>query len=317
MAQNELSNTERYCELAAEGITELLLSFFTWIDAEADSKDLFFLSREGSFLHSLYQLANARSNAKHICVSRRVVSAALSTDLASIEYVLSQPHSECDLADLLKERFYLDDEYLGAYRHYSSKELSSEKFIRATALSLLEVITDEAITARSTLCRYLTEVGVSKNSVVIDIGYRGFMQFGISKVLNINLPGRYLLVSENKIRGQEMRGYVERGKGRRVLHRIRLDLERIMTADQDSVDRITEYNGAIRFSYKRREPQLNELSAIKLLIKEQIRCGRGRRTWYGDYWKKIDLGLSGIGKKLFIEDCFGGMQVRPTTVDRE
>lgn len=295
----------------AIGIACLLTHFFAWLDGEARGRRLFFLSREGGFMQSLYRQTRAPSRkSAHLCLSRKIVSTALTSEPEMIGFILAQPCAPGRLWPILKERFSLADTDLAQYQDCMTDKLHSAAFLRTLSRQLFTLKADHGAACRTALRRYLVESGFEDDAMVVDIGYRGFMQHGINRICGMRVPGRYFLLSDRVFCKRLMQGMVQNAGHRRLLSHSRLFLEAVLTCSQQSADTLSVCNGYLAFTYKKQERMPAEINKIKAMVAEMVLLGQAFEHDIGAAAGFIAKGRESLPAMVQIEDLFGGSPAR-------
>jgi len=270
----------------------LIVSFTSWLidQARKDRVDhLYFLSREGNLLKQVYDLwCEDEDNfpiSHYLIVSRRAASVAAITsreDILSIARVEFYPNP---LESFLYIRFGLSldndawiriERDLGWNRNQIIKVQNSEI---ASLVPLLTALEDEihnrAEKEREGLLDYLTEsqLELSANPAVVDVGYSGSVQGYLNKITGQNIHGYYLLTNDRADYMAQKYSVLARGcfyenlkkaSNMPLLYRFSFYLEKLLTTNEPQIQYYEkEANGSLTTIY--RNPEKEELMSNEVL----------------------------------------------------
>lgn len=197
-----------------------LFGFCAWIEEEAkkrETKKMLFLTREGAFIKKVFDIYDSpcSANTEIFYVSRRSIIAALSdVDWQAVcKYI---DHSRCTVKDV-QDLFELDTEMMKSIIY--DLQLKNVEYIYGMKQKeiFFERIKNQCFTysiqQRNLLKRYVERLGISGTVGIIDIGWRGSMQYYLQKLfrlmgINAKLVGLYFgEYSEDNIKGEKY-GYL-------------------------------------------------------------------------------------------------------------
>lgn len=212
---NASSDTFMSAELREFGYVvagPILVSFCEWLlrRAQSDGYDeLFFLSREGEILKKVFdRIASGRQGAPrshYLVVSRRAMSVPLVDSFDDIRTISRMSYFGGSIREFLNSRFGIDlpKEELAAIcgQHHLSPDQplsithGNDSAILPLLRHLAPLILESARAERKALEKYVEQSSLrdAPRAAVVDIGYAGTVQDGLSRLMGRGLGGYYLV----------------------------------------------------------------------------------------------------------------------------
>ncbi len=227
----DLSKSQYYL-FGYEKFGRLLLGFSRWLMKDIGEKkidNVFFLSRDGYILKKAFDLINTIGTKTHyIYVSRRSLRLPyLSRNLNLENAIDSFPRKRNLMVSEFFENLGLDvDNYTGllnelgisANDSLKRNELKSNSDIIYIFNCIRNDILENANNERTLMLEYFKQEGVTGKIAVVDIGWRGSLQFYIQKIFDdeeimLNTTGYYIGLDPDARDYCEMNGYLNSAKG--------------------------------------------------------------------------------------------------------
>lgn len=200
--------------LGYAGLGPVLFGYLDWVMKTARARGLdhvLFLSRDGKILwrmaEILYPKAEGWPAIDYVYASRRSMRIASLRTKADIVGMIASATQSTTVADYMWRKFNItineaDSVILENIGLQSETVISSRDAAHLTnlALALSDRILDMADRQRSALRHYFTRMGVTveRRAAIVDIGYSGSLQAGISSVTGcLSLEGFYYITFES------------------------------------------------------------------------------------------------------------------------
>lgn len=200
---------------ACTAIGPLGVGFASWLHNEAvrdNVKKLYFLSRDGLILKKAYDILypNSSIETHYIKASRKIVKLASIYSVQDIEARVRGPIYATTIDRWLENNFGLTEDqtrsidYLSyGYVHQGSHSIGNKTdrdSLFGLCASVSDVIIANSASIRNKYNCYLADVGMDKDSGVVDIGYAGSMQAYFNKVISNDVSGYYLATFDTYLR---------------------------------------------------------------------------------------------------------------------
>jgi FMN phosphatase YigB (HAD superfamily)/glycosyltransferase involved in cell wall biosynthesis len=243
----------------------LVLAFVQWLIAQTainGTDHLYFLSREGEFLMTVYlrwrAIAPKAPPASYLVLSRRAMTVATLQNWEDIQPIAQVKNFPSPVRDLLYERYGLaltdtDIEELtrqGVWPSGGRVEVRNGDIAALQGLlqTLMPRLLAQAKNERPGLLAYLTSMGLTAHSrcAVVDIGYSGTIQAHLNRILHHPIHGYYLITDSGAEQVRANYGVIAQGcyeqdvdRSRPVppLMRDSFILEKLLSADTAQVVR--------------------------------------------------------------------------------
>jgi len=218
----------------------LVSGFMEWLIRQAEKDgitELVFLSRDGFLLKPVYDWYCSKSEgtpprSKYLESSRQIVELSAIRDKSDIYEREDQSvnyFGSC--ADYLKSRYGLKNVDLTALEYVAYETLSvpdEKKVFQPFEKDILKM----AEINREQYIAYCQSVGIHRRSAIVDLGVYGTIQYHLSKLLNEDLKGYYVICSQDFLHqyNNDMSGYVIDPNTKAVGLSIMYFLESIFTA---------------------------------------------------------------------------------------
>ena len=203
----------------------VVLSFIQWLIARAKAdgvKRLYFLSREGQFLHAVFERYKKHIDgdieSRYLVVSRRCVTVAGIKSMEDIYSIARHRFFPGELSYFLKERFGLTLSERELHKLWPSKrQIDIEHGNISEIKSLLDALQDriyrQAADERVGLLAYLSSMGLTEavSSAVVDIGYSATIQNSLIPLVSRSIHGYYMATNTNAGTVANSHGVISQG----------------------------------------------------------------------------------------------------------
>lgn len=182
--------------------------FMDWLVQQKDSSLLLFVTREGYLLKPMYEKyceklgINSQKNILFYASRAATMAASISSrtdieDILSISYEGTLKHF---LTKRLNIKLDLDEQVLNKKIILPMDRKKIMNIIKPYLLNIIE----NGKKQKEAYLKYIDEVRKDKNTpmTVVDIGYNGTIQYGLSKITGEILNGRYMFVNNKGIRNE-------------------------------------------------------------------------------------------------------------------
>ncbi len=323
-------------------IGPLMFGFMSWIVAKAaaDGVDrLFFLSRDGYFLQSIYEACArgggmALPSAHYLCVSRRSVVPAHVYRSYDLDLVLKS-RFKGSLRDLLQGRLGIDvSDLVGPDVADAAIRLPQDRPRVVDVMTAhREVIRDALKGSFDDLTLYLDRSGFtgSERAAIVDFSASGTIQMAMQGVMGRGLNGYYMMISrafgaEDGLGGRSSACYVD-AQDQWQLQPVQAGailLEGLLTAPYGQITGYREVDGAMVPVHGAEPDSGPRFPAIRQAMEGAERYGRDLVEAYGgevllidvpklDVQRPLGAFLAGrlkmppaLRDAITIEDDFGG-----------
>lgn len=177
----------------------LFFGFFSWLFRHpvlSRLRHLYFLSREGYFLHKTYNRLrfDHAPQASYFYSSRRAVLSAAQAIRFDPDQIVAGAGFQGTVASLLKTRLGFEPPSDHGFEQVKIRLPDDEPYVREMLEILRDHIQDHSRKEAAALQNYCVELGISGIDAVgiVDIGYRATIQRGLQTVLGKGLVGFYL-----------------------------------------------------------------------------------------------------------------------------
>ena len=266
ICQNENSDNIYY-QFGYEAFGIILYGFSKWLIKnlkKENIKDVFFLSRDGYIMKKAFELLPESKEFKtnYLYVSRRSlrVPSIWFSEKRKKETIF--PTKYISINDLIMSIGLNADNYQDVIQECG---LQPEQIIKEDqvenkyeVMKLLDEIWDDvldnSIEEYNNLREYLVQFNMPENIAIVDIGWRGSMQFFLRKILEkmgkgINIKGYYITLSTSHLKGMDMYGYLQDvdgySKGCDLLRGYVGLIEMMFLMSEGSVQRYKKLNGKV------------------------------------------------------------------------
>lgn len=288
-------------------VTQTKLFVFDFIASLPKDRKIIFISREGIFLKKIYDLFccanNIKNNSVHFCISRGALALGLAQIPGGIRLVLEQPSAEKDFLRMTSERLKIPYSIIKKIEENSSNKLDFQN-------NIFKYIKCENV---NPMARYVESFNFKNDDVIVDIGYRGFIQYGLELMTDLKFEGRYICFLKNvfPINGKSFL----HGSDVKKFFKNRLFFEVLMNGNGYSLSEVvSDEFSDFKFVYKE---NVDSLPVDILKIREDILDSSRNscldmkylQKWNGnifDFSSIVDLKKT----RVFLEDEFGGAKKR-------
>lgn len=193
----------------------MVLSFVEWvarIAATDNVQRLYFLSREGQFLKTIYDFWKAQNieapPSEYLVLSRRAVTVPIITDIEDIYAIARTRYFPNQISDFIYERFGVEldtNEWSeiwaqGLWRKNSLVEVVDGEIshVKPLLLALQPRIFAQAQKELPGLLAYLDRMGLNEKRkfALIDVGYAATIQARLNRLLNREVHGYYMITDQ-------------------------------------------------------------------------------------------------------------------------
>ncbi|QTN27262.1 glycosyltransferase [Rhodoferax sp. AJA081-3] len=266
----------------------LVLSFVQWLaqQAAADGMDrLYFLSREGEFLKTVYDLWTPQSDtappSQYLVMSRRAVTVPMIRAMEEIEAIARTPYFENDVAAFVRERYGVvltEDEWAslarqGFLREDRQVEVTDGQIehIKPLLAALSPRILAQAKAELPGVLAYLDGMGLNdgKKFALVDVGYSATIQGRLNQLLGGKVHGYYMM-TDSRARAVSSRfdvmvqgcfgQYVHFTDDATAMLRQSFDLEKLLSSDEAQI---------IRYNL---QPDGTVAPEVRVLSRDEVRC---------------------------------------------
>lgn len=293
-------------------ISQIASLFFCFLSSLPTNKRIIFISREGLFLKKIYDLIcsrrNLRNNSLHFCISREALAKGLAYVEGGVALAANQPSAEKDYLKIISQRFGIA--YLTLI-DIKSKSSTAEEFY-FNVKKHIERFKDAAI------LNYIELFGFKDDDVIVDIGYRGFIQYGLELITGLKFSGCYLCFNKSHfpINGKSFLS----GKSKKIFYENRLFFEILMNGDSRSLSEVVSDDFTnFKFVYKEVPKNIpKEILKIRELI---LSFSKNFNLNDLEYFRRkneiqnFQFSSYLKGKKIYLEDDFGGAKQRKITYE--
>lgn len=193
----------------------MLVAFVDWLVGRAKEDNvrcLFFLSREGQILKSVYDRWTATHSdapvSEYLVVSRRTVTVPMLQSMDDIFTLARKEFFSNRVEIFIQSRYGLtlsSSEWseihdLGIWKKGASLKIQNSQIAHVEPLlvHLAPKIFDQAASERPALIKYLNEKGLQTSGklAVVDVGYSGTIQAGLNRLIDNKVHGYYMLTDQ-------------------------------------------------------------------------------------------------------------------------
>lgn len=249
----------------------LVLSFVQWLAKKATEdhiERLYFLSREGQFLKTVYDhwtshQPSATASSRYLVLSRRAITVPAIHCRADIEKIAKKPHFPNTAESFLFERFGLEPDaglIKKLKKHWPKDKPVTVQDGDITQIRPLLRALEKSIYAQSRrerpgLLRYLEQMGLNQpvKSAVVDIGYSATIQEHLNRLLGREIHGYYMATDTGAAKVSASHGVSALGcfvhcaeptPEAHAIYRLSFHLEKLLSADDGQIVRYRlENNG--------------------------------------------------------------------------
>lgn len=201
--------------LGALTLGPLLFNFAKFLKKQINAKgykEIYFVARDGFYPKVVFDLLTSGESdisSHYLIASRKIIHSCTLTCRNEIKKVADIPYFPSTLSDLLRNRFLLSDSELDkiakkdliACGFDSLEDVIDQSVNHNLFLKLLfkysDMILECSSEKRSAYCKYLRQMNLSsETSCLVDIGYSGSTQIGLSQLLKESIGGLYFITSE-------------------------------------------------------------------------------------------------------------------------
>lgn len=184
--------------------------FLKHLATSQNADNLLFLSRDTRVIYDAFATLqgndDVRLGCEYVLVSRQAVFGASVKDVNAIHDVVNRDYAKLSFLDMLRERFLFDDPdiesllldhpWLPETEYFDVKgppSLTKEKFTKI-AIDIFDAIKSVSGRRHKAYRTYLSQVlGSTKNSLLVDIGYRGTTQVAFSRLFGLSMNAGYFM----------------------------------------------------------------------------------------------------------------------------
>ena len=239
----------------------LALAFVQWLAAKAAAdgiERLYFLSREGQFLKTIYDLWTSKFPvgipSDYLVLSRRTMTVSTITTLENIYTIARKHYFPNPITSFLHERYGLElnakeiQEFWPENRPITVKYDENIDELKPLLLALEEKILAQSQNEQPGLLAYLNHMGLNNDirCAVVDIGYSATIQDRLNRLLNRKIHG-YYLATDKRAEAVSSRyevitqgcfaHYVTPGPDAPSVYRDSFQLERLLSSDEGQIVR--------------------------------------------------------------------------------
>lgn len=191
----------RYADMGYSAFGPLFTVFSLWLNTVTEKDNvLMFLAREGYIFERLYNNVfehnpDKKRRSVYFLSSRRAASVAAIRNEEDIRSILAQ-YYRGSLSNLLKSRLGIE-----IYPDIADRDVAMADDLDSVMDSLKPHFDDiyaRAEKERSAYKKYIEELGIEDEGVVVDVGYSGTIQFYLAKLRENKQAGAYLCTSTNR-----------------------------------------------------------------------------------------------------------------------
>jgi len=178
-------------------LAPIFLHFFNWLTNNVHDGNLIFLSRDGYYLQKIYNSYIKFATSKkllpnnYVYSSRQATIYALINDEEKIVSLIRKYKSNLDIPSFIKERFNID---ISEEDKVQYKNCRDKKILIYLCKKYENEILQEILLSRNQYKNYLLKY-ITKDSTIVDLGYKGTIQMNIGKITGIKIKGKYLITA--------------------------------------------------------------------------------------------------------------------------
>lgn len=280
----KVSKEQYYIEFANNNLYYLIVGYCKWLKQETANDNIekiFFLSRDGYLIKTVYDKLYPNDKTSYLLVSRKSTTIPALSDIENIEEIFGIVRFPSVFTiDYLFKKIGLNDEDIStiAKEIDVKKDISKEYVVKSKEINNIfkkykKTIRARAKQAKQNISKYLNIKGFNGKVAIVDMGWYGSIQIALEKISNnASIHGYYFGIdpktplNKEKAKGYLM-GHDTDKRIRNNIYEIKAPLEFLVLERNGSVTGYDKNGTPIRSKYEYKNTESENVSRI---IQEQI-----------------------------------------------